>query len=478
MSDFANSQTGQFASPGRGVQDWVAPVVSRQQVSYATKVCFFAWVFAVYDFILFGTLLPRIGEHFHWNAGTQASINTWVTLGTAIVAFGIGPIVDRMGRRKGIIVAVAGAALCSGLTAVAGWAIGLASGVGIVLLVLVRSLAGLGYSEQSINAVYLSELFSVTYTDEKTAKRRGTIYALVQGGWPIGAVLTAVLVTVLYPIGEQIFGPGGGWSTSFVFAMFPAVVIAILGRKLVETPQFEVSARIRELRENGYADDANKLAREWHIDPDHQAKGGLGAIFQGALLRSTLALSLGTFLNWFAIVIFAVLGTSVLAGSGGTPGKHVEFSSALQVLIISNLAGFLGYVFHGWLGDRIGRRNTVALGWVLGGISFYLMLQAPNGDFWKIVPLYSLGLFFLIGPYAANLFLIGESFPTHVRATAGAFVNAIGQVGAICAGFGITQTLTGGADWVQAATYWGALPCLLSGICMLLTKHVDPATVR
>ncbi|WP_186064817.1 hypothetical protein [Burkholderia gladioli] len=40
---------------------------------------------------------------------------------------------------------------------------------------------------------------------------------------------------------------------------------------------------------------------------------------------------MGTFFNWFATVIFAVLGTSVLAGAGGTPGKHVEFSSALQV---------------------------------------------------------------------------------------------------------------------------------------------------
>ena len=34
---------------------WTAPTVTRRQVSYATWVCFFAWVFAVYDFILFGT---------------------------------------------------------------------------------------------------------------------------------------------------------------------------------------------------------------------------------------------------------------------------------------------------------------------------------------------------------------------------------------------------------------------------------------
>jgi len=90
---------------------WTAPTVTRRQVSYATWVCFFAWVFAVYDFILFGTLLPQLGEHFQWSAEQQARLNTWVTLGTVIVAFAIGPIADRLGRRKGIIIAVAGAAL-------------------------------------------------------------------------------------------------------------------------------------------------------------------------------------------------------------------------------------------------------------------------------------------------------------------------------------------------------------------------------
>ena len=457
---------------------WTAPTVTRRQVSYATWVCFFAWVFAVYDFILFGTLLPQLGEHFQWSAEQQARLNTWVTLGTVIVAFGIGPIADRLGRRKGIIIAVAGAALCSGLTALAGWVIGLSAGLGFVLLIVVRSLAGLGYAEQSINATYLSELFSLVYTDPASLRRRGFIYSLVQGGWPVGAVLTAVLVALLYPLGERWFGQGGGWALSFVFAMFPALVIAVLGRRLVETPQFLTARRVADLRRAGREAEAMRLAKEHGASAQQEQHTGLSAMFRGASLRPTLSLALGFFLNWFAIVIFAVLGTSVLGGAGGTPGKGVDFSSALQVLIISNLAGFLGYVFHGWLGDRIGRRNAVAIGWMLGGLAFALMLNAPSGDFWRIVPLYSLGLFFLIGPYAAALFLIGESFPSHIRATASSFVNAMGQVGAIAAGFGVTWTLSQGSDWVQAALYWGAIPCAASGLLMFLAPHVDPETVK
>jgi MFS family permease len=471
--DAEAAQTAQTAA-----STWTPPVVTKPQVNYATWVCFFAWVFAVYDFILFGTLLPRLGDHFKWPADQQTNLNTWVTLGTVIVAFGIGPIADKLGRRKGIIIAVAGAALCSGLTAFAGWVIGVSAGVGFVLLILVRSLAGLGYAEQSINATYLSELFSLVHTDPAATKRRGFIYSLVQGGWPVGAVLTAVLVAALYPLGERWFGTGGGWALSFVFAMFPAIVIAILGRRLVETPQFLTGKRIAQLQQEGRAGEAQRLAQAQGIDLGARHHTGISAMFKGASLRPTLSLALGFFLNWFAIVIFAVLGTSVLGGSGGTPGKGIDFSNALQVLILSNLAGFLGYMFHGWLGDRIGRRNAVAIGWVLGGIAFYLMLQAPQGDFWRIVPLYSLGLFFLIGPYAAVLFLVGESFPSHIRATASSFVNAMGQVGAIAAGFGVTYTLSHGADWVQAAVYWGAVPCIISGVVMMMVPHVDPKSVK
>src|SRR5258708_10145886 len=60
-----------------------------------------AWVFAVYDFILFGTLLPQLGEHFQWSAEQQARLNTWVTLGTVIVAFAIGPLAPPQPVRNG-----------------------------------------------------------------------------------------------------------------------------------------------------------------------------------------------------------------------------------------------------------------------------------------------------------------------------------------------------------------------------------------
>ena len=142
------------------------PRITERDVRIATWICFFAWTFAVYDFVLFGNLLPQLAEDLGWAASTSTAVNTWVTVGTALVAFAVGPLADKAGRRKGIIIAVVGAATASLLTAIAGWVIGAIGGIGVVLLVLVRSVAGLGYAEQAINATYLNELFANAYSDD------------------------------------------------------------------------------------------------------------------------------------------------------------------------------------------------------------------------------------------------------------------------------------------------------------------------
>jgi MFS family permease len=442
------------------------PHVTERDVKIATWVCFFAWTFAVYDFVLFGNLLPKLAEDHGWTSSESTGINTWVTLGTALVAFGVGPLADKLGRRKGIIIAVVGAALASALTAVAGWVVGAAAGIGVVLLVLVRSVAGLGYAEQAINATYLNEMFAHVYSDPSKARRRGLIYSLVQSGWPIGSVLAAVSIYLLFPI--------GGWALCFIVAVFPAFFMVWAARYLKESPQFSVRHHAERLLAEGKSEEAHALADTAGIDLTDRSTP-LASAFKGESLRSTLVIGTAFLLSWLGVLAFAILGTSLLTAKDG---KNIAFDSALAILIISNATAFAGYLFHGWLGDRIGRRNTIAIGWILSGVSFGGMLLAPNGSFALIIALYSAGLFFLIGPYAALLFFNGESFPVHTRATGGAIINAAGQVGAILGGLLITVALTSGQSWTQAAFIWGCLPIFASGVIILGARNVDPRSVR
>lgn len=435
---------------------WQPEQLSSGDVTYATWIAFFAWVFAVYDFILFGTLLPVMGGHFSWNEVEQAEIATWVAVGGAVVAFAIGPLVDRIGRRRGIIFTIGGAALCSALTAVC-------AGMGKGTLVFVRSVAGLGYAEEGVNATYLTEIYAAS-DDPKLVKRRGFVYSLVQSGWPVGALLAAGLTALLLP--------AIGWQGCFIFAAVPAFVVAILARKLKESPQFQIHQRITQLRKAGDEAEAQLVAREHGVDLAEHNSAGVAAAFKGAALRPTIVLSLALMFNWFAVQVFSVLGTTVIVSVHG-----ISFQNSLWILVLSNLVGFLGYLFHGWLGDRIGRRNTVAIGWMLGGVAFYAMVQAPS-EITPVVACYSIGQFFLAGPYAALLFFMGESFPTSIRATGGAIVHAMGPVGAIIAGLGVTAMLSSGEGWHAAALWLGALPCFASGLIMLFARHVNPYDVK
>ncbi|MFF6980288.1 MFS transporter [Streptomyces sp. NPDC008343] len=422
------------------------PRVSSQDTRRATIFAFLAWLFAVYDYILFGMLLPPISDHFGWSVATASLVSTLVTVGTAIVALAVGPIVDRIGRRRGMILTVSGTALASAASALT---------PGISYLVGIRALGGLGLAEQAVNATYLNEIYAVT-EDEKIKKHRGLVYGLVQGGWPLGVLFASAFVAIFLPL--------VGWRGCFLLAVFPAAVIALARRGLKESPQFELEMRLRKMRKQGQVEQATTLAREYGIDEHPTAP--FAAIFRGRALRTTLVLGLAWPLNWFGTQIFIVLGTTVL-----TEGKHVSFTGSLVMLILINAVGYLGYIFHGWAGDRFDRRAVIAVGWLISGVMFALTMTIASGTF-AVVTFYSLGMFFLVGPYAPLLFYMGECYETGCRATGTTFLNALGQPGAILAGLITTAMLAAGVSWNQSALLVGAGGVFLSGLVMFGARTV------
>lgn len=225
---------------------------------------------------------------------------------------------------------------------------------------------------------------------------------------------------------------------------------------------------------DGWVEEAQQIGEKYGIDVFEEASP-LASVFRGESLRSTLTIGGAFLLNWLGVFSFSILGTSLLTAPDG---KDIAFNNALLVLVISNATAFAGYLFHGWLGDQIGRRNAIGIGWILCAVSFFAMLQAPNGNFPLIIALYSAGLFFLIGPFSALLFFTGESFPVHTRATGASIINASGQVGAIIGGLLITATLAAGSSWITAALWWGVLPILASGLLIFAARNVDPRIVR
>jgi len=412
-------------------------VITPKTLLGVSAVCFFAWVFSVYDYTLFGTLLPVIAEDFGWSTAFAAGINTWVTVGVFAVSLVVGTLLDRFGRKRALIITVIGAAISSGLTGLAG---------GAISLVLIRAFSGFGASEEVVNAVYLNEMYA-------KAKRRGFMYSVVQAGWPVGALVAAGLTALILP--------HLGWRWTFVVAMLPAVIVAICASRLPESPAYAALREVRRRREAGEVDAASTLAAEHGLsDTDHRASR-VRDVFTPELRRHTVCLSLAWLFNWMAIQVFSVLGTSVL-----TEAKGFSFSNSLVVLVLANAVGFCGYLFHGWVGDRIGRRTTIIAGWMVGAVVTAAMLLGPDSSTYTIVT-YSASLFFLTGPYAALLFYMGESFPAQVRGMGTNVAHVMGPVGGIAGSALLTVLLAAGTGMRTAALITGSLFMLLSGLVML-----------
>lgn len=429
------------------VEPWNRTITPRTLLTVSI-VCFFAWVFSVYDFTLFGTLLPVIAEDFGWSPAYAAGVNTWVTVGVFLVSLVVGSLLDRFGRKRALIITVIGAAISSGLT-------GLAAGA--VSLVLIRAFSGFGASEEVVNAVYLNEVYA-------KAKRRGFMYSFVQSGWPVGALVAAGLTALMLP--------HLGWRWTFVVAMLPAVLVAVAATRLPESPAYAALKEVRRLRAAGDEAAAGEIARAHGLsDTDHRPSR-VRDVFTPELRRHTICLALAWLFNWMAIQVFSVLGTSVLTGA-----KGFSFDNSLVVLVLANAVGFCGYIFHGWVGDRIGRRTTIIGGWTVGAVVTAAMLLGPDSSAWVMVT-YSLSLFFLTGPYAALLFYMGESFPAQVRGMGTNVAHVMGPVGGIAGSALLTVLLSAGAGMRTAALVTGSVFMLLSGIVMLGARNTENRTVE
>ncbi len=443
------SQNGAVLTPDRAQTDAAATPtfteVTPRAVKYATVVAFLAWTFAVYDYISFGTLLPKIAESFHWSTSFATAVATYVSIGTFATAMLVGPILDYLGRKKAMLVTTVGAALSSGLSALA---------PSTIYLIFVRAFSGLGYSEQAVNATYLNELYG------KRAKR-GFIYSAVQSGWPVGALLAAGMAALLVPV--------VGWRGTFAVATFPAFVIAVLALRLVESPKFERMRHARKLVKAGRTDEARDFAEREGLDVERVDRSTFRQLFASDQRRHTLFLGSAFLLNWIGIQIFDVLGTTVLKD-----GTGISFSSSLVLLLVGNLVAAAGYLTHGLLGDRFGRRNVTAFGWVVAGISFAVMLFGPHTMAFTLV-FYSIGLFFVLGTYASLFFYIGESFPSRVRGTGTSLMNAMGPVGAIVGSGLFTAVQALGMSVQAGAATVGCTAIVLSGLCILGARNVSPA---
>jgi len=303
-------------------------------------------VFEWYDFFLFGTLASIIAKNF--TAGSE-SAGFIFALGAFAAGFFVRPfgalffgrIGDRTGRKRAFLLTIS----IMGASTVAIGLLPTAQQAGMlapVLLVVMRVLQGFAMGgEYGGAAVYVAE--------HADPKRRGFLTGWIQVTAALGLVLALVVVLATrLATGEAAFQEWG-WRLPFLLSAVLLAVSLWIRLKLSESPVFQ----------------RMKIAQQVSRAPVAEA-------FRGTNLRRVMTALVCILLAqgavWYTAHFYAQFFLErVLKVDGRTVNELLIAGVALS-------AG--GYVFFGWLSDRVGRKPVMLFGMMLSAVLYFPAFHA------------------------------------------------------------------------------------------------------
>jgi putative MFS transporter len=381
-----------------------------------------AWTFVAMEILLIGFVAPIFAATWNLSGAMQGLVNSAALAGSLCGSLTLGRLADRIGRRAIFQYSILWYAIFTAATALA-W--------GPWSVMTFRFLAGLGIGGMLV--VDPSML-----TEYLPPQRRGRLLVFLDFWWPVGLLLATGLSWVF--IGHSI---GGEWSWRWLFlaASFPALLAFVVRRTLPESPYFLARrGRSREAAEvlteiTGHAvepHDFSAPAEEPSSARELVAPAWRGRAATTALVWIALNISYYGLFLWLPFVLQTEKSFSV---------------NVYLLLTLAALSQFPGYAAAIWLVERIGRKPTLAMFLLLGGVSAYAFAVADSSGVY-ITALFFVG-FFNLGAWGAVYPYTAETFPTRLRSTTFGVMESVGKAAAIAGPyiFGNLKDATGSTTW-------------------------------
>jgi MHS family citrate/tricarballylate:H+ symporter-like MFS transporter len=338
----------------------------------------------MFDFFLFGVYASYIAKAFFPNASEFVSL-MWTFLSFAagfamrpIGALVLGPYIDRIGRRKGLIVTLS--IMACGVVLIAFTpdyaAIGLAAPL---LVVMGRLLQGFSAGvELGGVSVYLSEM--------ATPGHKGFYVAWQSASQQVAIIFAALIGFAI----DKLIAPADvaawGWRIPFVIGCLIVPLLFVLRRTLQETEEF-----LARVHRPGFDEIARTLAINWTV-----VLGGVGMVVM-------------TTVSFYLITVYTP--------SFGSQVLHLAETDSLLATIAVGASNFIWLPISGALSDRIGRRPILVATTLLALVTAYPALSwlARDPSFGKMV-LIELWLSLLYAWYnGAMVVALTEIVPVSVR---------------------------------------------------------------
>jgi len=347
-----------------------------------------------YDFYIFGSLAAVLSGIFYPSTNATVSLLKWLAtfaVGFAVRPFGalfFGRIGDLTGRKYAFMITL----LIMGASTAA---IGLLPGYGTlgilapILLVSLRLLQGLALGgEYGGAAVYVAE--------HSPDNKRGFYTSFIQITATFGLFLSLIVILVTKRAMSDADFKAWGWRIPFLLSSVLVVVSYYIRARMAESPLFT------KLKEEGKSSkapisDSYGTAERWKV-------------FFTVLLGATA----GQAVVWYTGQFYALFFLQTVL--------KVPVDTAYKIVAVGLLLGTPFFVVFGALSDRIGRKWIIMGGCLLAAVTYipiyHAMAAAANPlNFWALVGLIFIQVFYVTMVYGPIAAFLVESFPARIRYT-------------------------------------------------------------
>lgn len=394
-----------------------------------------------YDFLIYANAAAIIfAAQYFGPLGEEnpqlAQILSYASIGISFLFRPFGAVLagwvgDRFGRRMVLM-------LTLGLMGVVTTLIGLLpnyASIGVwapIILVVLRILQGISAGGEWGGAAMMA-------VEHAPRHKRGVFGAYPQIGVPVGMLLaTGVLGTVSLLLDDEQFA-AWGWRVPFLVSFVLIFVGFYIRRKVAESPAFE------ELKKKG------------------KAQAPLRQLFGqefGTVLKAALAFA-GNNAAGYMIVGGFILGYT-------TTTLDMNREMMLLIITVASISWIFTTLLSGSLSDRIGRKPTYLIGYVLQFvwvIPMFLAIDTANP--WLIlcaVLVYTVSLGLTYGLQSA---MFAEMFPAHIRLSGVSIAYAVGAIVGGAFSPMIAQLLVGETGWLGSVGVYLMVMAVISIIAVL-----------
>lgn len=370
------------------------------------------WLLESYDIGTIGTTIAVLKPL--WRP-SSLDIGVLGVASTVAIAVGLacsGRVVDRIGRRR---VLIAGVVWFTVLTGVAGFS------PDVWTLVVLRFIAGLALGAVfPLPYVYLAEFLP----SHARAKFVGYLNGLLTAAYVVPP-LTAIALL-------DAFDRPVAWRLLYLVSLVGLLYALVLVRLLPESPAWLASVgrhrdaiTVVERIERGARERQQVLPDVTVTQPNEPVESRVPArrpasdIFRGQQLRRTLVVwlaFLGTLPVFYVLLTFA----PVLMVDAG-----YQLTNSLAFVALLQLAGGVGGLLQGALGDRRGRRPVI-VGYGIGAMAGLALLAVSTSVPALLVGGLIVG-FFGLGIFPVAKLYVAEQFPVDLRGVGTGSTEAFGR---------------------------------------------------